>query len=193
MARAEYESQEALSAIIPNHVVAPIAWGYYEGDDTKSFYLTRFHNLQPRLPPLPQFMAIVKKLHQSSVSPTGKFGFHCKTYWGPPVMMNEWTNSWEEFWAVNSAVTSLMPSKSVVKTRSSTYWPKSSYKRWWLACSVLCKRVDATSSLHFATATYGMAMFRLMPIPNKPFCLTRVPSVDTWKVRSSWVSKGITN
>lgn len=98
MARAEYESQEALSAIIPNNVVAPTAWGYYEGDDTKSFYLTRFRNLRPRLPPLPQFLAIVKKLHQSSVSPTGKFGFHCKTYWGPPVMRNEWTDSWEEFW-----------------------------------------------------------------------------------------------
>ena len=98
MARAEYESQEALSAVIPNNVVAPTAWGYYEGDETKSFYLTRFRNLRPRLPPLPQFLAIVKKLHQSSVSPTGKFGFHCKTYWGPPVMRNEWTNSWEEFW-----------------------------------------------------------------------------------------------
>lgn len=98
MARAEYESQEALSAVIPDNVIAPTAWGYLEGTKEKSFYLTRFRNLQPRLPPLPQFLAVLKKLHGSSVSPTGKFGFHCKTYCGPPVMTNEWTDSWEEFW-----------------------------------------------------------------------------------------------
>lgn len=98
MARAEYESQEALSAIIPDNVVTPTAWGYLDGDKTKSFYLTRFRNLQPRIPSLPDFLAIIKRLHQTSVSPTGKFGFHCKTYWGPPVMSNEWTDSWEEFW-----------------------------------------------------------------------------------------------
>lgn len=98
MARAEYESQKALLTVIPNNVVAPIAWGYFDGDDKKSFYLSRLRNLRPELPPLRQFLAIVKRLHQSSISPTGKFGFHCKTYWGPPVMRNEWTNSWEEFW-----------------------------------------------------------------------------------------------
>lgn len=98
MARAEYESQEALSAVIPDNVVTPTAWGYLDGDKTKSFYLTRFRKLQPRIPPLPDFLAIIKRLHQTSVSPTGKFGFHCKTYWGPPVMSNEWTDSWEEFW-----------------------------------------------------------------------------------------------
>lgn len=98
MARAEYESQEALSAIITDNVVAPTAWGYFEGNKTKSFYLTQFRNLRPRVPPLPEFIAVIKRLHQMSVSPTGKFGFHCKTYWGPPVMSNEWTDSWEEFW-----------------------------------------------------------------------------------------------
>lgn len=98
MARAEYESQKALSAIIPDNVVAPTAWGYFEGNATRSFYLTRFRNLQPQVPPLPNFVAILKRLHHTSTSPTGKFGFHCRTYWGPPVMSNEWTDSWEEFW-----------------------------------------------------------------------------------------------
>lgn len=98
MARAEYESQKALSLVIPNNVVAPTAWGYFEGDTTKSFYLTRFRNLRSMVPSLPQFLAILKLLHRSSVSPTGKFGFHCKTYWGPPVMPNDWTDNWEEFW-----------------------------------------------------------------------------------------------
>lgn len=98
MARAEYESQKALSAIIPDNVVAPTAWGYFECDKTKSFYLTRFRNLRPQVPPTPEFLDTIKRLHQASISPTGKFGFHCKTYWGPPVMRNEWTDSWEKFW-----------------------------------------------------------------------------------------------
>lgn len=99
MARAEYESQEALSAIIPDNVVPPTAWGYFEGSKTKSFYLTPFRNLQSQVPPLPEFLAVIRRLHHTSISPTGKFGFHCRTYWGPPVMSNEWTHSWEEFWA----------------------------------------------------------------------------------------------
>lgn len=99
MARAEFESQEALAAIIPDNVVAPMAWGYFQDNKSKSFYLTRFRNLRARVPPLPQFLAIVKKLHQTSTSPTGKFGFHCTTYWGPPPLINEWTDSWEEYWS----------------------------------------------------------------------------------------------
>jgi fructosamine-3-kinase len=98
MAGAEYESQEALSTIIPNNIIVPSAWGYYKGDGTKSFYLTRFRNLRSGLPQLPRFLDVVKKLHQSSVSPTGKFGFHCRAYWGPPVMRKEWTNNWGKFW-----------------------------------------------------------------------------------------------
>lgn len=99
MAKAEFESQEALAAIIPDNVVIPIAWGYFQDDMSKSFYLTRFRNLRLLLPPPSQLVAIVKKLHQMSTSPTGKFGFHCTTYWGPPPIRNEWTDSWEEFWS----------------------------------------------------------------------------------------------
>lgn len=98
MARAEFESQEALAAIIPDNVVIPIAWGYFQNDTSKSFYLTRFRNLHPLLPPPPHLVAIVKRLHQTSISPTGKFGFQSATYWGPPPIRNEWTDSWEEFW-----------------------------------------------------------------------------------------------
>ncbi|ROV96975.1 hypothetical protein VSDG_04161 [Cytospora chrysosperma] len=99
MARAEFESQEAVSAVIPDNSAVPVAWGYFQDDPSKSFYMTRFRNLRARPPPLPQFLAVVKKLHQTSVSPTGKFGFHCTTYWGPPPLINDWTDSWEEYWS----------------------------------------------------------------------------------------------
>lgn len=76
MARAEYESQKALFEVIPEHVIAPVAWGLFQNDE-RAFYLTRFRDLRPKVPPLSDFLSIVKKLHHTSVSPTGLFGFHC--------------------------------------------------------------------------------------------------------------------
>ena len=49
-------------------------------------------------PPLPAFLSIVKRLHQESVSPNGKFGFHVTPFYGPPPMIVDWTDNWEFFW-----------------------------------------------------------------------------------------------
>ncbi|KAI0015720.1 hypothetical protein F4780DRAFT_762781 [Xylariomycetidae sp. FL0641] len=98
MAKAEYEAQSALTAIIPDNVVVPMAWGTFESGE-KAFFLTKFRNLRARPPSPLQLVTIMKKLHQTSVSPTGKFGFHTTTYWGPPAMVNDWTDSWEEYFA----------------------------------------------------------------------------------------------
>ena len=46
MAKAEYESQKALAAVIPNNVVIPTAWGMFERDKSRSFFMTRFRNLR---------------------------------------------------------------------------------------------------------------------------------------------------
>lgn len=77
MARAEFESQKALMEVIPENVIPPVAWGLFKEDESKAFYLTRFQDLRPKVPPLSDFLSIVKKLHHTSVSPTGLFGFHC--------------------------------------------------------------------------------------------------------------------
>lgn len=98
MAEAEYEGQKAMSAVIPENAVEPIAWGYFDGDETKSWFLTHFCDLRARTPLLPPLVSIVKKLHQESVSPTGKFGFHVTPFYGPPPMIVDWTDNWEEFW-----------------------------------------------------------------------------------------------
>ena len=98
MAKAEYEAQAALTAIIPDNVVVPIAWGTFEGG-SKAFFMTQFRNLQVRSPAPIELVGVMQKLHQTSVSPTGKFGFHTTTYWGPPAMVNDWTDSWEEYYA----------------------------------------------------------------------------------------------
>ncbi|KAK8042820.1 hypothetical protein PG994_013303 [Apiospora phragmitis] len=90
MAEAEYEREKALFEVIPDNIAAPLTWGKLQDDSNKSFILTRFRNLRDRSPPPAQFLAILKKLHVNSVSPTGKFGFHVTTYFGPPLMINDW-------------------------------------------------------------------------------------------------------
>ena len=101
MAESEYELQKALAAIIPDNVVIPLAWGTFEEDKSKTFFITLFRDLRdfppPPAPPYVHFLATLKKLHQTSVSPNGKFGFHVTTYNGPPKMVNDWTDSWEEY------------------------------------------------------------------------------------------------
>ncbi len=97
MAEAEYECQKLLSSVIPGHAAEPVAWGYYEGDKTKSWFLTRFRDLLDTPPPLPELLPVITKLHAKR-SPTGKFGFHITPFFGPPPMIVDWTDNWEEFW-----------------------------------------------------------------------------------------------
>ncbi|KAI1391832.1 Fructosamine kinase-domain-containing protein [Hypoxylon trugodes] len=104
MSEAEYEGQKALATYIPDNVITPIAWVFLEDDVSKSFFVTRFRHLEACSLSIPQFLSVIEKLHRSSVSPTGKFGFHVTTYYGPPPMINDWTDNWEEyfirqFWA----------------------------------------------------------------------------------------------
>ncbi|KAK8054193.1 hypothetical protein PG996_013494 [Apiospora saccharicola] len=87
MAKAEFEPQNALSEIIRDNVVEPVAWTVFE-KDSKAFFMTKFRALQAIPPSPPQLVKILKSLHQESSSPTGKFGFHTTTYWGPPAMVN---------------------------------------------------------------------------------------------------------
>ncbi len=98
MAEAEYEGQKAISSVIPDHAVEPIAWGYYYGDRTKAWFLTRFRELLEETPPLVPLLSVVLKMHRESISPTGKFGFHVTPFYGPPPMIVDWTDNWEEFW-----------------------------------------------------------------------------------------------
>ncbi|SPO04701.1 uncharacterized protein DNG_07386 [Cephalotrichum gorgonifer] len=97
MAEGEYEAQRALEVHIPDNVVHPVAWGLLEDSQNKAFFLADFINLRARSPPIAQFFTVLKKLHQSSTSPNGKFGFHVTTFYGAPAMRTEWTDTWEEF------------------------------------------------------------------------------------------------
>lgn len=87
---------KALMKYIPEAINAPIEWGNFQLDN-RSFYLTNFRHTLELLPPVSQIISIIKKLHTSSTSPTGKFGFHVPSFYGRAPMDNTWTDSWEEY------------------------------------------------------------------------------------------------
>lgn len=97
MSEAEYEGQRVLATYIPDNVAAPVGWGFFENNTSKSFFLAHFRPLCVGPLPISKFLNVIKKLHQSSISPTGKFGFHVTTSYGPPPMINSWTDNWEEY------------------------------------------------------------------------------------------------
>ncbi|OBT68037.1 hypothetical protein VE03_01454 [Pseudogymnoascus sp. 23342-1-I1] len=55
------------------------------------------------MPDLHKFAALLSTLHQKSVSPTGKFGFHITTYAGNLPQFVEWKDSWETFFTMRQA------------------------------------------------------------------------------------------
>ncbi|KAF1851891.1 uncharacterized protein K460DRAFT_270343 [Cucurbitaria berberidis CBS 394.84] len=97
MALGEFESQKALSQYLPNNTAAPLACGTFELDPNKSFFLTTYRELKEKTPDPAQLVEILAKLHNSSASPTKKFGFHVTTFNGHVPLRNEWCDSWEEW------------------------------------------------------------------------------------------------
>ncbi len=95
MSKAEYEEPKALAEYVPDNVVIPFTWGYFDQNHYKLFFLTWLRHLRARSHPTQILQRILKKPHQSSASPTGNFGFHAITLYGPPQMINNWTDNWE--------------------------------------------------------------------------------------------------
>lgn len=99
MALGEYESQKALAQHLPNNSVLPVAYGTYELDSNKSFFLTTYREFEERIPGPTQLVEVLQKLHTSSSSPTGKFGFHVTTFNGHVPLINDWCDSWEDWYS----------------------------------------------------------------------------------------------
>ena len=97
MAKGEYEGTKAIHAIIPNNMPLPIAHGTYTTNSDRHFVLNEFHEMKDEMAPAQQFVAVAAELHKKSMSPTGKFGFHCKTHFGNRALTNDWCDNWEEF------------------------------------------------------------------------------------------------
>jgi protein-ribulosamine 3-kinase len=97
IAQGEYEGDKEIHAIIPRNVPRPVTHGTYTKNSDRHFFLSTFHEMEDEMPSAQQFVSVVAELHQKSVSPTGKFGFHVTTHAGNYPLQNSWCDSWEEF------------------------------------------------------------------------------------------------
>ncbi|KAI0967044.1 Fructosamine kinase-domain-containing protein [Xylaria arbuscula] len=99
MARGEFESQRELQKYLPDNVALPLAYGIFELDPSSSFFLTPFrHLVEDAVDPL-RLAKVLTTLHQDSLSPTGKFGFHVATFNGIVPLINGWCDTWEEYFS----------------------------------------------------------------------------------------------
>ncbi|KAF4982166.1 hypothetical protein FZEAL_2143 [Fusarium zealandicum] len=99
MMMSEFESMNAAHNVLPEFVPKPIAWGTYTTIRDTHFFLCAFRNMKADIPRPHKFAALLSTLHQKSVSPTGKFGFHVTTYAGNLPQYIAWEDSWETFFA----------------------------------------------------------------------------------------------
>ncbi|KAK7429332.1 hypothetical protein QQZ08_004144 [Neonectria magnoliae] len=99
MVMGEFESMNAVHDVLPEFVPKPIACGTYESIPDTHFFLCEFREMTDDMPETHKFAALLSTLHQKSVSPTGKFGFHVTTYAGNLPQSVAWEDSWETFFA----------------------------------------------------------------------------------------------
>ena len=97
----EYESMVAIYKIVPTFVPKPTGWGTFESNKDLHFFLCDFHEMDLDLPNVNKFTACLAELHRKSTSPNGKWGFHIMTYNGTLPQLNDWTDTWEEYFTSN--------------------------------------------------------------------------------------------
>ncbi|KGO40716.1 Fructosamine/Ketosamine-3-kinase [Penicillium expansum] len=99
MTRGEFQSMSAIYNVLPEFVPRPIACGTYSTIPDTHFFLCEFQEMTDDMPDPHKFTALLSTLHQKSVSPTGKFGFHVTTYAGNLPQFVGWEESWEVFFS----------------------------------------------------------------------------------------------
>ncbi|MCJ1397846.1 hypothetical protein MMC11_001042 [Xylographa trunciseda] len=92
MMQGEFETMNALYTNQPNFAPKPFTWNNYKSGPHTWFFLCSFHNFGSRMVDPQLFTSKLASLHQSSISPNGKFGFHVHT----SIANEEWSSSWEE-------------------------------------------------------------------------------------------------
>jgi protein-ribulosamine 3-kinase len=93
----EYEAMRAIYDTAPNFAPEPLGYGKCVDQDGH-FFICRFLHIDHNT--LPEPVSLAKKLaelHKNSVSPTGMFGFHCKTFDGKLPLNTAWESSWTKF------------------------------------------------------------------------------------------------
>ncbi len=90
--KGEFETAKGIYDTDNSFSPRPIIWSNYQSDPEIWFLLCTFHDLDDGMVEPARFCAKLANLHHSSNSPTGEFGFHCRTSRAG----EEWSDTWEE-------------------------------------------------------------------------------------------------
>ncbi|KAK8197608.1 Fructosamine kinase-domain-containing protein [Phyllosticta capitalensis] len=92
----EFAAMSELYKTSPDFVPKPHSWGKFRSEE-KYFFLAHFIQMRDRMPNPDKLCPKLAELHEKSVSPTGKFGFHVPTCQGRTAQAVSWESSWTEF------------------------------------------------------------------------------------------------
>lgn len=178
MTRGEFQSISAMYNILPEFVPRPIACGTYRMIPDTHFFLCEFREMTDDMPSPHKFAALLSTLHQKSVSPTGKFGFHITTYAGNLPQFVAWEDSWEAFFAktIRQALDLEIERKGPsdeLDALSHTLFEKSSR-----GCCGLSRVTAEQLNLHLFIETFGTQMQGLMSRTINRLCLMRAASAQ---------------
>jgi fructosamine-3-kinase len=99
MCQGEFESLKAAYAVSPSFIPEPYGWGKYDSPGTNNretyFLLTEFRSVGQQPADPVKLASGLADMHQRSISPTGKFGFHVSTC---HAKIAQAVNSWEDSW-----------------------------------------------------------------------------------------------
>lgn len=99
MMEGEFESMKAIYETCPDFAPRPVAWGTFKNDPNMHFFIGDYLELDLDLPDMHKFCSAFANMHLTSQSPNGKYGFHVTTYNGSLSQINDWTDSWEDYYA----------------------------------------------------------------------------------------------
>jgi len=117
MMEGEFNAMSELYKTMPNFTPKPHSWGKYRvGNPETYFFLSQFIDMSDRIPDPNQLCVKLAELHRSSVSPTGKFGFHITTCQGRTPQEISWESSWTTFF------TKLLQHVVDIDFKTNGYW-----------------------------------------------------------------------
>jgi protein-ribulosamine 3-kinase len=96
MIEGEYLAMTELYNTMSSFVPKPYMWGKYQLEETY-FFLSEFIDFNDDLPEPNQLGLKLAQLHQTSSSPTGKFGLQATSYQGHTSQNVAWEKSWTTF------------------------------------------------------------------------------------------------
>ena len=92
----EFAAMVELYRFAPSFIPKPHIWGKFDSTSPVThFLILDFKDMSPKLPDPKPFCSELARLHQTSISPTGRFGFHVTTTHGKLPQYMEWSSSWE--------------------------------------------------------------------------------------------------